>query len=169
MQRYGNLGNALDWASNWREHGGFVAMAPTRNTVACFQPGWDGADAVFGHVAVVIEVGGGKAFTVSEMNGPAGFGHTDDRVCFNGPGVSFLYENNPTPLPPPIPPKPKGDPDMWLYQLANGTIYLVQGGVLLPLGTGADAEVYIAKGVVLYNQSQFTPAYVATLAKLPVI
>ena len=58
---------------------------------------------------------------------------------------------------------------MWLYQLTNGTIYLVQGASLLTLGTGADADVYMAQGVKLYKQSQFTPEYAATLAKLPVI
>jgi hypothetical protein len=117
--RYGNLENALDWAANWRAHGGFVQMTPAEHTVACFQPGSNQADAVFGHVAVVIALGGGKAFTVDEMNGPAGPGHYDDRVCFNDPGVSFLVQSAPTP-PPPSPPTEEL-PDM-LYLFNTGAL-----------------------------------------------
>jgi surface antigen len=98
-ERYGNLGNALDWASNWRARRGFVQMTPAVGTIACFQPGSDGADARYGHVAVVIPtaiVVPGR-FMVSEMNGPAGPGRTDDRACQNNPGVSFLVEFAPTP------------------------------------------------------------------------
>lgn len=95
--RYGNLGNARDWAANWRAQGGFVGMTPAVGTIACFQPGSNQADAVFGHVAAVISVTG-KQFAVDEMNGPAGPGHYDDRTCIDNPGVSFLYENDPTPI-----------------------------------------------------------------------
>ena len=164
---FGNLGNALDWAANWREHGGFVGMTPAVGTVVCFQPYVDGADAVFGHVAGVIAVTGDQ-FTVDETNGPKGPGHYDDRICGDSPGCSYLYPYDPTPPHPPAPP-PTGGPQMWLYQLTNGTIYLVQGGVKLQLGSGADAEVYIADGVKLYRQGQFTAAYQATLEKLPVV
>ena len=93
--RYGNLGNALDWAANWRSRGGWVQMTPMVGTIACFQPGSNAADAVFGHVAVVIEVTG-NLFRVSEMNGPSGPGHTDDRGCTNNPGVSYLVETTPS-------------------------------------------------------------------------
>jgi len=101
VERYGNLGNALDWARNWRERGGFVQMTPVVGAVACFQPGTDGADARYGHVAVVVTVENPVLshgqFIVSEMNGPAGPGHTDDRLCHDSPGVSFLVEFAPTP------------------------------------------------------------------------
>lgn len=96
-ERYGNLSNAKDWAGAWREHGGFVGMTPADGCVACFQPGSNEADAVYGHVAVVVAVRGNGMFTVSEMNGPKGPGRVDDRNCINGPGVSYLYENDPTP------------------------------------------------------------------------
>lgn len=74
-------------------------MTPALNTVACFQPGSNEADAVFGHVAVVVKVGQDGSFVVSEENGPAGPGHQDDRFCTNGPGVSYLVENVPPPVP----------------------------------------------------------------------
>jgi surface antigen len=95
---HGNLGNALDWAANWRERGGFVQLTPAVGCIACFQPGSNGADAVTGHVAVVISVKGSD-FTVSEMNGPNGPGHTDDRACVNDAGVSYLVQQPPTPEP----------------------------------------------------------------------
>lgn len=94
--RYGLLGNALDWAANWRAHGGFVQMTPAVGTIACFQPGSNQADAVFGHVAVVVSVKGPE-FVVSEENGPLGPGRQDDRTCLDNAGVSFLVEFAPTP------------------------------------------------------------------------
>jgi hypothetical protein len=93
-------------------------MTPVVGSIACFQPGSNGADAVFGHVAVVIAVSG-NSFVVSEMNGPAGPGHTDDRGCTNGPGVSYLVENAPTPPAPQPPTSPPMEDDM-LYLFNTG-------------------------------------------------
>ena len=94
---YGLLGNAKDWAANWRAKGGLVVMTPSVGNIACFQPGSNQADAVFGHVAVVIALQSSGYFTVSEMNGPAGPGRVDDRRCHNNSGVSFLVAPAPTP------------------------------------------------------------------------
>jgi hypothetical protein len=74
-----------------------------------------------------------------------------------------------TPPAPPAPPPPTGEDDMWLYQLTDGTIYLMQGGVKIQLGVGPDAEFYIANGTKLYMEAQWSPEYQATLAKIPVI
>ena len=164
---FGNLGNALDWAANWREHGGFVGMTPAVGTVVCFQPYVDGADAVFGHVAVVIAVTGDQ-FTVDEMNGPKGPGHYDDRVCGDNPGCSFLYPHDPTPPPKPTPPTGESD-EMALYQLNNGTIYLLSGGTKTPLGDGADAAYLEAEGLKLWLENKITPVFAANLAKWPVV
>jgi hypothetical protein len=143
--RYGNLGNALDWAANWRAKGGFVQMTPAVNTIACFQPGSNEADAVFGHVAAVITLGGGKAFTVDEMNGPAGPGHYDDRVCFNDPGVSFLVQSAPTP-PPPIP--TEALPMFIVIGPANvGIYFLYDDGTLIPVGKPATVASATNAGV----------------------
>lgn len=130
--RYGNLGNAHWWASTWAGRGGYVSRTPAVGTIACFQPGVDEADAGTGHVAVVVAAGNGTV-TVSEMNGPNGPGHTDDRVCSVVPGVSFLYAEPPT--------TPKDDDDMAVLATTgtrpagetpdprgNGAVYLVWGG-----------------------------------------
>ena len=161
--RYGNLGNALDWAAHWRQHGGFVQMTPLVGTIACFQPGSDGADAVFGHVAVVIGVGGGKDFTISEMNGPKGPGRTDDRVCFDGPGVSFLREFIPQP------PSPPGEDVPPMYQRTNGSTYLLVGSSLLTLGSPADIQYNLSLGSKLMLEKDMTPEYAASFNKLPVV
>lgn len=158
--RYGNLGNALDWASHWREHGGYVQMTPAVGTIACFQPGSNGADGVFGHVAVVIAARG-ASFSVSEMNGPAGPGRTDDRNCKDNAGVSFLREFSPPP------PPTSGDPMNLLYQGTNGTIYAVFGNTLCPLSTQGDVQVFLNAGWKLVTQSEFTIATQTEIAKLP--
>jgi len=99
VERYGNLGNALSWAVNWASHGGVLSNSPVVGSVACFQPGCDGALAPYGHVAAVIAVSG-NTFTIDEMNGPAGPGRFDDRVCAVSSGVKFLLEGTPSPVPP---------------------------------------------------------------------
>lgn len=48
-------------------------------TIAVFAPGSAGADANYGHVAVVIGVSGDHV-TVKEMNGAAGLGKTSTRT-----------------------------------------------------------------------------------------
>lgn len=164
MERFGNLGNARDWAGNWRSHGGYVTSKPALHDVACFQPNVDGADAVFGHVAVVVAISG-VLFTVSEMNGPAGPGRTDDRVCRLASGVSFLAQNSPAP--PPAPPSPTGGHRMWLYQATNGTVYLVAGNTLIALSSPADEKVFLAAGAPVIAEASLTPALQAELAKLP--
>lgn len=137
--RYGNLGNALDWAASWRERGGFVQMTPAVGAVACFQPGDNEADARFGHVAVVIGVTG-RTFVVSEMNGPRGPGHYDDRTCTDDPGVSFLMEATPTATQE----KPM---HLFAIQDALGTVMLlVEGGAYLHVGTEADVAAFKASG-----------------------
>lgn len=101
--RYGNLGNALSWASNWASHGGAVSNTPVVGSVACFQPGCDGALAPYGHVAAVISVSG-NTFVIDEMNGPAGLGRYDDRACAVSSGVRFLLDQAvPAPAPAPTP------------------------------------------------------------------
>lgn len=102
--RYGNLGNAYAWAVNWASHGGVLSNSPVVGSVACFQPGCDGAEAPYGHVAAVIGVSG-NTFTIDEMNGPAGPGRFDDRVCAVSSGVKFLLEGA-APAPTPAPPAP---------------------------------------------------------------
>ncbi|GAB2023871.1 hypothetical protein RyT2_29540 [Pseudolactococcus yaeyamensis] len=73
-------GNAKDWAANASREGFRVDDQPVANlTIAVFAPGSAGADATYGHVAVVIDVSG-DTVTVKEMNGAAGLGKTSIRV-----------------------------------------------------------------------------------------
>lgn len=165
MERFGNLGNARDWAGNWRSHGGYVTAKPALHDVACFQPNVDGADAVFGHVGVVVAISG-VLFTVSEMNGPAGPGRTDDRVCRLASGVSFLRESAPLPPVPPI--TPGGSEDM-LYQDSGDTVWLVTGGVKVALGDPNDVKVFLGIGWKMVTHVQLTALTQSRLAKLPEI
>lgn len=115
--RYGLLGNAKDWPENWAKHGGPFSPVPVVDAVACFPPGVDGADEEYGHVAVVRFVGNG-VFTVEEMNGPAGPGHMDTRICATAPGIDYMISGTPAPAPPaPTPP-------------SGGTIWVNFGGVV---------------------------------------
>ena len=73
-------GNAKDWAANASREGLQVDDQPVANlTIAVFAPGSAGADANYGHVAVVIGVSGDHV-TVKEMNGAAGLGKTSTRT-----------------------------------------------------------------------------------------
>ncbi|GFH40449.1 phage tail tip lysozyme [Lactococcus insecticola] len=61
-------GNAKDWAASASREGLLVDGNPVANkTIAVFAPGSAGADATYGHVAVVIGVSG-DTVTISEMN-----------------------------------------------------------------------------------------------------
>ena len=119
VTRYGNLGNALSWANNWRNHGGTVNSTPSVNAVACFQPGCQGAFAD-GHVAVVRSVSGSN-FEVSEENGPAGPGRVDNRACHVQSCVVFLVSGG-APAPAPKPPAPSPAPS------PAGNDYIVVSG-----------------------------------------
>lgn len=73
-------GNAKDWSQSAQREGLTVDGNPIANqTIAVFAPGSAGADATYGHVAVVIGVSG-DTITIKEMNGPAGLGKTNTRV-----------------------------------------------------------------------------------------
>lgn len=93
---HGNLGNALDWAGNWRSQGGFVNAVPAVGTIACFQPGADGADVGSGHVAVVVRIQDASSFIVTEMHAPT-LGVVDTRRCPLVAGIAFLHEFPPPP------------------------------------------------------------------------
>jgi surface antigen len=162
--RSGNLGDALDWAANWRSHGGYVTMTPGLGDIACFQPGADGADAVFGHVAVVVKLEAAGFFMVSEMNGPAGPGHTDDRLCLNGPGVSFLSESTP------MPPIPQEEETMIICDV-NAEIgsYLLTGGGYVGIYNGTDREAFLSAGakactITPQQHERFIAAFATTKA-----
>ena len=84
-----NLGDAKTWAYRARNQGYPVDGKPRVGDVIVLQPGVQGADRRYGHVAYVIAVKGNRV-TVSEMNG--GMGCRVFRDTFRtGKGVSFIH------------------------------------------------------------------------------
>ena len=83
------LGNARTWASRARARGFPVDSRPRVGDVMVLQPGVQGANRRYGHVAYVIAVRG-NLVTVSEMNG--GYGCSVRRHTYHtGRGVSFIH------------------------------------------------------------------------------
>lgn len=86
-------GNAKDWAQSAKREGLTVDANPIANqTIAVFAPGSAGADATYGHVAVVIGVSG-DTVTVKEMNGPAGLWKTNTRVVPKS-AATYIHMND---------------------------------------------------------------------------
>lgn len=90
----GNLGDAWNWAANWRLKGYPTTTTPTPGSVMVAPPGVAGAGG-YGHVAVVESVAPDGSFRVSEQNfasgGTGGLGVTDVRpIPRYVPGMVFL-------------------------------------------------------------------------------
>lgn len=72
---------------------------------------------------------------------------------------------DPAPTPPP---DTQGHADMWMYQDAAGTIWLVDGDGRVAFQHIADVDRYLAKGTQLHTAAEFTPEWNATIiAKYP--
>jgi surface antigen len=85
-------GNAFEWSGNAIGYGWTVSALPSVPSIACFQPGVQGADSTFGHVSVVESVDKDGTITTSNYNV---YPHHDDSVVVNltpkaGGGVSFI-------------------------------------------------------------------------------
>lgn len=76
-------GNAADWVV-------YANSGLAVGTIAVFPGGVDGADPVYGHVAVVVKVNGDGSFVVSETNAAGGLGVRVTRLIPNASGVSFI-------------------------------------------------------------------------------
>lgn len=84
-----NLGNALTWGVRAQAQGYPVDGRPRVGDIIVLQPGVQGADRRYGHVAYVTGVSGDRV-TVSEMNG--GQGCRVSRTTFRvGRGVAFIH------------------------------------------------------------------------------
>lgn len=81
-------GNAKDWAASAASNGWTVISTPHQNSIAVFPPGVNGALSD-GHVGWVTGVSGSK-ITISEMNGPAGFGKVDTRTLTPASSVRYI-------------------------------------------------------------------------------
>lgn len=82
-------GNALDWASSAAGHGWTVVTTPHLDSIVVFQPGVQGAEAPYGHVAWVTAVYSNGKFQIEEMNATAGANY-DFRTVATASGESFI-------------------------------------------------------------------------------
>jgi surface antigen len=86
-------GNAKDWAASARAAGWTVVADAEPRSVVVFQPGVQGADRTYGHVAYSESVerrSDGLYVHILEMNGTAGAGNWDRRVVRDLVGMSYV-------------------------------------------------------------------------------
>jgi CHAP domain. len=86
-------GNARDWDASARQNGWTVVLDAEQRSVVVFQPGVQGADPNYGHVAWVEDVemrSDGRYVHVLEMNGSAGPWNWDRRVVKDVWGMSYI-------------------------------------------------------------------------------
>lgn len=82
-------GNALSWAGSAAANGWTVVGTPHLDSIVVFQPGVQGADAPYGHVAWVTAVYSNGTFQIEEMNATAGPNY-DFRTVSVASGESFI-------------------------------------------------------------------------------
>ncbi len=86
-------GNAKDWKASAQQNGWTVVLDAEQRSIVVFQPGVQGADATYGHVAWVEGVdmrADGRYVHILEMNGPAGAWNWDRRVVKDVLGMSYI-------------------------------------------------------------------------------
>lgn len=82
------FGNGAQWANSARAYGYRVDQTPSVGAVIVFAPGQDGADPVYGHVAIVEAVYGNRIL-ISESNA-RGLGVISQRTLY-APGHWFIH------------------------------------------------------------------------------
>lgn len=86
-------GNAKDWAGSARAHGWSVVLDAQPRSIVVFQPGVQGADRTYGHVAWVTSTqrrSDGLYVTFTEMNGLAGPWRYNSRTVKDVVGMSYI-------------------------------------------------------------------------------
>jgi surface antigen len=86
-------GNAKDWKASARAAGWTVVDDAEARSIVVFQPGVQGADRTWGHVAWVdsVEIRSGARYVrLTEMNGAAGPGRWSQRVVKDVAGMSYI-------------------------------------------------------------------------------
>ncbi|MDR0690887.1 MAG: CHAP domain-containing protein [Streptococcaceae bacterium] len=84
-------GNAANWSSAARADGRDVSDIPRPNSIVCYQPGREGADPNFGHVAIVTGINPDGTYNISESNA-VGLGIISSRSNLRlGEGIEFIY------------------------------------------------------------------------------
>lgn len=92
--------NADTWAADAQRAGMSTGGVPRAGAVIVFAPGAYGADAPYGHVAVVDSVARDGSFTISEMHAPVAgvlstraFSARTARAMASDPAVTFIYKS----------------------------------------------------------------------------
>lgn len=97
-QRYHDLtgfyvpwsGNANQWSSQAIAYGWTVSSTPVVPSIICLQGGIQGADAAYGHVAVVESIDKNTVVT-SDLNWGPNYTAVSSVNFYTGAGVSFIY------------------------------------------------------------------------------
>jgi surface antigen len=82
-------GNADQWAASAAANGWTVVSSVHLDSIVVFQPGVQGADRTYGHVAWVTAVYSNGTFQIEEMNATAGPNY-DFRTVSVASGESFI-------------------------------------------------------------------------------
>jgi surface antigen len=86
-------GNAKDYAKSAQKAGWTIVLDAQPRSIVVFQPGVQGADRTYGHVAWVDSVetrSDGLFVHISEMNGTKGVNNWDQRVVKDVVGMSYI-------------------------------------------------------------------------------
>ena len=83
------FGNARSWAGSAAALGYSVDHNPQVHDIVVFMPGQAGADAYYGHVAVVEAVGNGY-IVISESNA-RGLGVISNRICYSPTSYDYIH------------------------------------------------------------------------------
>lgn len=94
------IGAAKDITAAMSQRGYATGTTPAVGALVVYQPNVQGADPVYGHVAIVWQILSNGHFVIREMNRkavpsldgtPGGLWKVDEWVSWTGPGVSFVY------------------------------------------------------------------------------
>ncbi|PCK22663.1 MULTISPECIES: CHAP domain-containing protein [Rhodococcus] len=86
-------GNAKDWANSARATGWTVVADAQPRSIVVFQPGVQGADRTYGHVAWVESItrrADGLYITITEMNGAAGYNKWSTRTVKDVANMAYI-------------------------------------------------------------------------------
>ncbi|PPF14218.1 amidase [Rathayibacter sp. AY1C3] len=86
-------GNALDWDTSAAANGWSTVLDAQARSIVVFEPGVQGADSTYGHVAWVDSVeqrSDGLYINITEMNGAAGPGNFNARTVQDVVGMSYI-------------------------------------------------------------------------------
>lgn len=86
-------GNALDWDTSAAANGWSTVLDAQARSIVVFEPGVQGADPTYGHVAWVDSVeqrADGLYINITEMNGAAGPGNYNTRTVKDVVGMSYI-------------------------------------------------------------------------------